>query len=157
MQFKTLNDLLEKAIEGEVSSQGFYQASAEKASDPKIRDFLNSLVEAEKGHERMLLNIKEMEIYDGSTTVAENLLENAQKSHEIEITEIGDSATMEQICDIALKRENMAHNLYIQMAETTPDDELKELFHNLAKDELGHYKSIEKVFQAHKGEMGYEG
>ena len=156
MSVKTLSDLLEIAIQHEVSSQKFYQDSLEKTSDPKVQQFLKSLIEEEQGHERILISIKEMEIYDGSLPIDENSLKNARESHSIDIPELSPDPKLEEIYEIALKRETKAHNIFNQMASTVDNDELIELFENLAEEELNHHKNIDKKYLAQTGQMGRE-
>ncbi len=157
MSIKTLGDLLEIAIQHEVSSQKFYQDSLEKTGDLKVQNFLKSLIEEEKGHERILLNLRQMEIYDDSVPVDENLVNDAQHSHDIEIPELSPEPALEEIYEIALKRETKAYNIFKQMAAAVKNDELKELFENLADEELNHHKNIDNKYHAQTGQMGYEG
>ncbi|MCK5343280.1 MAG: ferritin family protein [Candidatus Heimdallarchaeota archaeon] len=157
MSVKTLGDLLEIAIQHEVSSQKFYQDSLEKTSDLKVQNFLKSLIEEEKGHERILLNIRQMEIYDDSVTVDENLVNDALHSQDIEIPDLSMEPALEEIYEIALKRETKAYNIFKQMAATVKNDELRDLFENLADEELNHHKNINNKYHAQTGQMGYEG
>ena len=157
MSIKTLGDLLNIAIQHEVSSQKFYQDSLERTGDLKVQNFLKSLIEEEKGHERILLNIRQMEIYDDSVPVDENLINEAQHSHDIEIPELSVEPALEEIYEIALKRETKAYNIFKQMAATVKNDELRELFENLADEELNHHKNIDNKYHAQTGQMGYEG
>jgi rubrerythrin len=157
MSIKTLGDLLEIAIQHEVSSQKFYQDSLEKTDDLKVQNFLKSLIEEEKGHERILLNIRQMEIYDDSVPVDENLVNDALHSHDIEIPDLSMEPALEEIYEIALKRETKAYNIFKQMAVTVKNDELRDLFENLADEELNHHKNINNKYHAQTGQMGYEG
>lgn len=152
----TLNDLLEIAIRHEISSQNFYRESYEKTSDPKVRHFLKTLIEEEEGHERMLKNIKEMEIYDGSLAIDPAVMSKADSSHDVDIPDLSGEPTMEEIYEIALKRETKAYNIFKQMAETVRNDELKELFSNLAAEEQIHHKDIDEKYHAQTGQMGNE-
>ncbi len=157
MAVQTLNDLLNRAIEHEVSSQEFYRESIRKTKDQQIIHFLNSLVEEEESHERLLRSVQEMEIYNGATPVDEAALRSVQGSHEIEIPELSENPTMEEILEIALKRETRAFRIFQQLTEASHEPELKELFTNLAQEEMNHHKNIEKDFAARTGQMGLEG
>ena len=156
MSIKTLGDLLEIAIQHEISSQNFYRDSLEKTRDLKVQNFLKALIEEEEGHERILLNIKEMEIYDDSVPVDAGLLKDAEQSHNIEIPELSVEPKLEEIYEIALRRETKAYNIFKQMATTVSNDELKELFENLAEEEMTHHKNIDNKYHAQTGQMGYE-
>ena len=156
MSVTKLGDLLEIAIQHEVSSQKFYQDSLGKTNDPKVQNFLKALIEEEKGHERILLNIKQMEIYDASVPVDQNLLHDASHSHDIQIPELSVQPNLEEIYEIALKRETKAYNIFKKMADSVENAELKELFKNLAEEELTHHKNIDNKYHAQTGQMGYE-
>jgi len=157
MSLKTLNDLFEIAIEHEISSQKFYQDALESTQDPKVQHFLRTLIAEEKGHEKMLKSIAEMEIYDGTVPVSHDVLEHARQSHDIDIPELSADPSLDEIYEIALKRETKAYNLFIQMSMTTVNPELKTLFGNLAEEEQTHHKNIDTAYQINTGEMGYEG
>ncbi len=157
MSVSTLDGLLEIAIEHEISSQAFYREALSKTSDRQVQHFLNELVKEEEEHERLLKSVKEMEIYDGTVPVDPDLVSNAAESHTVQIREIPENPQMEDILKIALQRETRAYNIFTQMAKVTSNEDLKELFHNLAAEERGHHASIEKKFQARTGQMGYEG
>lgn len=156
MSIKTLGDLLEIAIQHEISSQNFYRDSLKKTNDPKVQNFLKALIEEEEGHERILLNIKDMEIYDDAVPVDGNMLKDAEKSHDIDIPELSMDPKLEEIYEIALKRETKAYNIFKQMAATVKNDELRELFENLADEEMTHHKNIDNKYHAQTGQMGFE-
>jgi rubrerythrin len=156
MTGRTLDDLLQMAIEHEISSQKFYQDSIAKTSDRKVQNFLRSLVEEEKSHEKILTSIREMEIYRGSIPVDEKMMIAAQQSHNLPIPELGPEPTLSEIYTIALHRETKAQNLFQQLVRVTENEDLKELFINLAQEELNHHKSIEKEYKAQTGQFGPE-
>ena len=156
MSVKTVNDLLEIAIQHEISSQKFYQDALGQTSDQKVRHFLESLIEEEKGHERMLINIKAMDIYDGSVVVNEDALRIAGDSHSIDIPELSREPQLEEIYEIALKRETKAYNIFRQLTTAVDDEELKTLFSNLAEEEMSHHKNIDQKYNAQTGQMGRE-
>ena len=156
MTIKILDDLLQMAIQHEISSQKFYQDSISKTSDRKVQNFLKSLVEEEKSHEKILVSIREMEMYRGSIPVNEKMIIAAQQSHNLPIPELGSEPALEDIYEIALRRETKAHQLFQQLARVTENEDLKELFINLAEEELNHHKSIEKGYRAQTGQFGPE-
>ena len=156
MSVKTVDDLLEIAIQHEISSQQFYQDALEKTSDKKVRNFLESLIEEEKGHERILINIKEMEIYDGSLPIDEDMVRVASESHTIDIPELSSEPELEEIYEIALKRETRAYNIFQQLTKSVSDEELKTLFKNLADEEMNHHQNIDREYHLQSGQMGHE-
>jgi rubrerythrin len=156
MTIKKLDDLLELAIQHEISSQKFYQDSIAKTKDRQVMNFLKSLVLEEQSHEKILRSIREMELYRGSIPVDEKMLITAEQSHNLPVPELGINPTLEEIYEIALRRETKAQHLFQQLARITENEDLKELFINLAEEELNHHKSIEKGYRAQTGQFGAE-
>lgn len=153
---KTLNDLLEVAIDHEISSQNMYQAAYNIVSDSQAKLFLRELIDEEKGHQTMLESIKEMEIYDGSIILDDaSIIESGKSSHKTD-DDISTENTIDDILNIALKREYRAKSIFEKMASTTMNDELKGIFMKLAEEEDIHHKNISKKFNMQKGELGYE-
>lgn len=151
---RTINDLLDVAIQHEVLSQNMYRAAEARVTDPEAKRFLRTLVEEEEGHERTLKEIKDMEIYDGSVALQDaSILDAGESSHG---GEIAADATIEQILDLALAREHRARTLFQSLAAAAAHPELKTLFENLAAEEDSHHEAIEKRFMRQRGEMGLE-
>lgn len=157
MGVRTLNDLLEIAIGHEISSQKFYRDALENTGDPEVQDFLKRLIEEEEGHEKILRSITEMKIYDGKVRVDNRSAESAGHSHDTGIQELTAEPSLDEVYEIALKRETMAINLFTRMAKTTDEPELRTLFTRLAEEEQLHHKNIDRKYQISRGEMGFEG
>ena len=153
---KTLNDLLDVAINAEISAQKLYSDASEIVDDESGKLFLNGLAKEEKGHQTMLESLKEMEIFDGNLIVDdESLFEAGKKIHDTNDS-FAKENDIEQIMLIALKREYKAKTRYEKMAGITNNSELQTIFSKLAKEEEIHHKTISKKFSLQQGEMGYE-
>jgi rubrerythrin len=153
---KTLDDFLQIAIDEEISSQKFYHDSIGRTGDRRVQNFLRALAEAERIHEKILTDLRDMEMYRGSLPVDEKMMIAARQSHNLPIPELGPEPTLSEIYSIALRREDRAQNLYRQLARVTENEELKELFINLAREELNHHTSIQKEYKAQTGQFGPE-
>jgi rubrerythrin len=153
---KTLNDLLDAAIQDEIGAQKFYLDACEITKNAKLREFLKSLAAEEKGHERILRGVKEMEIYDGSLPVDEECIRKIELAHHIADEKPISEMTLEDAMIVAMKKENQASKIYGQMEESTPQEELKKLFSSLALDERRHFTSIEEHYKIRTGQMGWE-
>ena len=153
---KTLNELLDVAINAEIAAQELYSEASEIVDDQEGKLFLNRLVEEERGHQTMLESIKEMELFDGDIVVDEQSLFEAGKDIHITNDSFKKENDIEQIMLIALKREYKAKTRYEKMAEITSNTELKTIFSKLAKEEENHHKTILKKYNLQTGEMGYE-
>jgi rubrerythrin len=157
MQMTNLDDLLAIAIQEEINAQKFYMDVREKTSDRKIRDFLQAIIREEQNHEKTLKSIRALELFDGSLTVNAEMLEAAQQAHRIAIPESLNNLSLEDLFEIALKKEAQAYTMYDHIAQTTVDEEIKSLFNNMADEERNHHKKINEFYLAKTGQMGYEG
>ena len=154
---KTLRDLLDIAIQQEVDSQKLYRFGMEIVKDKKAQEFLKQLAEEEVRHENTLINIKETELYDLDVPVNdESVFPQIQESHGENQAELNENLTIEDILEIALKREFAAGKVFAAAAKAAKDRELITLFENLAKEEEIHHRRVEKEYRLLTGKMGEE-
>jgi rubrerythrin len=153
---KNLNDLLDTAIQDEIAAQKFYLEAREKTNNAKLKDFFNTLANEEKGHERLLIGVKEMELYDGALQVDDDSLSQIEGAHQIPDLVPMDDMTMEWAMEIAMIKESKAAQVYGQLAETSPEVEIMKLFTSIASDERRHFKMIEEHYKILTGQMGWE-
>ena len=152
----TLNDLLDIAIQQEVNSQKLYAELLGIVADKDARTFLSGLVEEEKRHEATLLMVKEMELYDGTLTVNEAVMNYSIPATHTARTSIERASTIEDVLAMALEREFRAHRIFTALASAVGHPELKQLFSSLAEEENQHHASIRKRFDIQQGELGFE-
>jgi len=147
----TLNDLLDVAIRDEMNAQKFYTILGEKTEDPKLKEIFFSLATEENGHEMILRDIKDMEIFEGSVEVDEESLEKLEGAHIIDDEESVDQMTIDRALKIALKRESKAIRVYREIAESTPNEEIMKLLFRIVSDEQRHYDIISQKYKIHAG------
>ena len=153
---KTLNDLLDAAIQDEIAAQKFYLSALEKTNNAKLKEFFNSLAKEEKGHERILTGVKEMGIYDGDLPVDEESVEKIVGAHVIPDEKPIEKMSLERAMEVAMKKENKASDVYGQMEKSSTLEELKKLFSSLSSDERRHAAKIDEQYRVHTGQMGRE-
>ncbi len=154
---KTLRDLMEIAIQQEVDSQKLYRFGLEVVKDKKAQEFLKQLAEEEVRHENTLINIKETGLYDMDAPVEDDsVFQSTMESHGENQAELDETLTIEDILEIALKREFAAGNVFAAAAKAAKEEELKTLFENLAKEEEIHHQRVEKEYRLLTGQMGEE-
>ena len=153
---RTLNDMLDVAIQDEINAQKFYRVLGNKTTNPKLKNFFDSLAMEEEGHERILRGVKEMELYDGSLPVDEESVMKIEGAHTVKINASIEDITMEEAMEIALRREHKAAQIYGEMASSTKKEEIMKLFTSIAADERRHYNTIDRQYKMHTGQMGLE-
>ena len=154
---KTLKDLMDVAIQQEIDSQKLYNHAMTIVGTKEAKDFLKELADAEVVHEKLLFNIKDTGMFDLDSEITDpKLLEIAEQSHTTHQEDFNENWTMEQILDLALKREYQAQMMFEAAAKMVKDKEVVELFNNLAEEEANHHKNIERKYSLLTGEMGEE-
>ena len=152
----TLKDFLDLAIQQEINAQKLYRHGASVAKDEQSKQFLNRLEKEEIEHEKALFNIRETEMFELSAPIDdESIFEAARTSHGADV-EMNDNLTIEQVWEVALKREYLAQQRYLRAAKAVKDEELVTLLNNLAKDEEQHHKVVDKQFKMHTGSIREE-
>jgi len=153
---KTLNEVLDAAIQDEIAAQKFYLGVMDKTSNAKLKEFFKSLANEEMGHERILNGVKDMGIYDGTLAVDEQTVQDIEGAHVIPDEEPIEEMSIERAMEVAMKKEHKASRVYGHMEQTSTQDELKKLFSSLSSDESRHAKIINAQYRIHTGQMGRE-
>jgi len=154
---KTLKDLLEVAIQQEISSYKLYSHAMAIVDAKEAKDFLKELAAAEVQHERLLFNIKETGMFDLDVEIDDpELIKITETSHTTNQENFDTKWTMDKILDIALMREFRAQKMFEGAAKMVKDPETIELFKNLAEEEATHHRNIERMYNLLTGQMGKE-
>ncbi len=152
----TLKDFLNLAIDQEINAQKLYKHGASIAKDEQSKQFLNRLEKEEIEHEKTLFNIRETEMFDLNTPIEDDTIFDVALTSHGARPELDENLKIQQVWEIALKREFMAQQRYLKAAKAVKDKELVTLLNNLAKDEEQHHKVVDKQFRMHTGSMREE-
>jgi len=153
---KTLNDLLDAAITDEIAAQKFYLTALEKTNNVKLKELFKSLAKEEKSHERILIGIIQMAMYDGSLPVDDELIQKIEGAHVIPNGEPIEEMSLERAMEVAIKKENKASEVYDHMEHSSTEEELKKLFSSLSSDERRHALKIDEYYKIHTGQLGWD-
>ncbi|MBT3979713.1 MAG: NADPH-dependent glutamate synthase [Bacteriovoracaceae bacterium] len=152
-----LDEILDVVINVEVESQKFYRMGLDICSEGETHKFIKHLYEDEIKHERMIRNLKDSNLYDGSQLIENVEHLNLEDSHKTENFEWSNNTTIEEALTVAIKRENHAFQLFTKLVELKLPQEIKDLFTNLAEEERQHLAEVEKEYGLATGNMGDEG
>ncbi len=142
MQADTFKSIMQMAINNEIEARDFYQGVLDKVVDASLKDVFSDLAKAEQGHKELLegflnnadlpLKFKDSADYKVAGTIERPAL----------------SVGMKPVDGIALaiKKEEDAMLAYQQLADNTDDQELKGLFAELSRMELGHKTRLEDLY-----------
>ena len=133
-KFGSVNDVLDFAIGEEEAAVKFYSELAGKMEKQWMRKVFEDFVKEEKGHREKLVAIKEGNI-------------PALKAEKVTDLKIGDylvdakpgpDTTYQQALTLAMKKEKAAFKLYSDLAATTDNEDLCNIFLALAQEEAKH-------------------
>jgi rubrerythrin len=144
MAFQTLKEILDRAIQNEDEANRFYSQAANTVKDPSAKELLNEFAEIELKHKTVLQN------FDLSTVDEEH--HTVKETHDLHLSdylldkEITPDSSIQDIMIHAMKREQKAYQFFKDMAKVVSSIEVKNLFEDLAAEELDHKGRIETEY-----------
>jgi len=117
------------AIEAEIRSQNLYKALARSFRNPESAQVFNQLVQYEENHEAKMREILAEEFPGSKLHLMDNL------DMEMQGVKLEDPRA---VLEFAISREELAQNIYLKLAEQTPDGSTKALLKNFAEEEANH-------------------
>jgi len=141
-------DSLEFAIKLEQEGHDYYVDHADETDNPFVQSVLEKLAERELEHIEAINNIAEGKSVDEVTFVDLNIEQETRDIFE-EFSESEKEGWKEEKADVydhAIELETKLAKLYKELAEETEDEEEKEFFQALTKEEDKHYETLSNVF-----------
>jgi rubrerythrin len=157
LQFEHVKDLLETAQKIEIGAAERYREYAEIADteNPEIAALFNRLAEEEKKHEECVMQLAD----EASVNLSDSPAPDQQiPSIENENT-TADNKSLYEILAAAVEREDLAFEIYSQIAASSNNDDVCHYAERLAKEELGHAALLRamrrRVYHEHKAQAIY--
>lgn len=132
--WKSLDEVLDFAIENEREAARFYTELAEKSERHWMRETFEGFAKEEKGHEAKLVGIKKGGRLVRSEKTVQDLVIT---DYLVEVTPTP-NMDYQQALLVAMHKEKAAFRLYTDLAAQTADPELREAFLALAQEEAKH-------------------
>jgi rubrerythrin len=145
-QKKTLDEILETAIGFEKTARDFYADLCDRVSKP-LRGLVQELAEEEDGHFNLFMSLRER--HDIQQYISEKIVtppSDHQFSDFIQLPDLGDNPSDQDVLRYALGREQAAMEQYASLAKEVPPGPVAELFQYLSNEELEHKKELEKLY-----------
>lgn len=141
-------DSLEFAIDLEQEGHDYYVENAKETDNPFVESVLTKLAERELEHIEAINNIAEGKSVDDVSFID---LDIEQETKEIfdEFSASEKEGWKEEKADVydhAIELETKLAKLYKELSEETEDEEEKEFFQALTKEEDKHYETLTNVF-----------
>ncbi|MFQ5965608.1 MAG: ferritin family protein [Candidatus Scalinduaceae bacterium] len=144
MAISTLKEILDMAIQKEEDAYTFYCQSEDIVKDPSAKELLKEFANIELKHKNRLK--------DFDLNKIEEQHHNLKQPHDLHISqylldkEITKDSTIQEIMIHAMKREQKAYDFYNDMAKIVTSIDVKNLFEELAVEELDHKSKIETEY-----------
>ncbi|OFX44760.1 MAG: rubrerythrin [Bacteroidetes bacterium GWA2_30_7] len=133
-EFKSINDILDFAIQNEQKSIDFYTELAKNARTTDMKEVFEQFTKEEIGHKARLTKIKDEGLF---TMPVEKVMDLKISDYVVRI-EPKPNMSYEEALVIAMKREKSAFKLYLALSDRAPNGELKHIFLALAMEESKH-------------------
>ncbi|MBN2136470.1 MAG: ferritin family protein [Sedimentisphaerales bacterium] len=141
MEKTSVNEILDFAINAEKAAYRFYVDLSEKMDSEAMSKVFKEFAEQELKHREILEGIKQ-----GKTIEAEEVA-NLKIADYVVGVEPHPDMTYQDALILAMKREKAAFALYIRIAESTHDQELRKTFEMLAQEEAKHKLYFETEYE----------
>jgi rubrerythrin len=134
MNFKSVDAILDYAIEKEEDAFQFYAGLAAKMDRAYMKNIFEQFAKEEKGHKAKLQAVKEGKLLLSSS---QKILDLKIGDHLVEV-DLDVQMDFQQALIVAMKAEKAAYKLYNDLAGSTDDGNLRAMFLNLAQEEAKH-------------------
>lgn len=152
MNFKSMDDILDFAIENEIEAENFYTELSNEETFSGAKTALKEFADEEKKHQDLLKKFKEnREVLDNYKF--EWITDIKRSDYLVDITyEKGMPYT--DTIRLAMKREEKALMLYNELLEKADDDALKKIFKMLCQEEAKHKNILETLYDDYMAGQG---
>ncbi len=133
-EFKSIDDILDFAINSEQEAVDFYTQLADQSEREEMTEIFQQFAKEEMGHKSRLMNIKQT----GSFEVKDTEIKDLKISDYILDVEPKPNMSYHDALVVAMKKEKAAFKLYLNLADRSPNEEMKNLFLSLAQEESKH-------------------
>ena len=152
MEFTSIDDVVDFAIEKEHEAAVFYREAADNEAYQAGKNVFIEYAEEEKKHENMLKEFKADKSAFSDYTFKK--IQDIKRSDYLMEMEYEPGMSYHNIMRLAMKREEKAYKLYQKMSESSDNDDLKNIFAILANEELKHKSTLEGMYDDIVAETG---
>lgn len=142
-RFKSVDEILDFAIEKETEAYQFYTDWAERLDDPVMSEVFREFAQQEMGHKEKLLKVKEGKLQ--LTVTPEGVPDLKISDYLVEIKPHA-AVSYQEALIVAMQREKASFRLYNDLAVRAESQELRNLFLALAQEEARHKLRLEIAY-----------
>lgn len=158
MENPNIKDLLIEAMNSEIKAKEFYNNASEKAQSQAGKKFFKELANFEQNHYDKVKKIIES-IDKGIEIESQDSQSDIPiKKSEVEGEFEPNKDEIVDVINLAIEAEKNAQERYRKIANITTDDNIKDIFDNLANEERNHQRILENQFYhiSNKGTIIWE-
>lgn len=145
MRFKSIDEILDFAINEEQKAVEFYTELAKGARTDDMKSVFEEFAREEISHKALLTKIKIEGLFD----VHHEKIADLKIADYVVNVKANPNMSYEEALVLAMKKEKAAFKLYIKLAERAPDSQLKDTFISLAQEESKHKLRFELEYDEH--------
>ncbi|MBA4367973.1 MAG: rubrerythrin [Desulfobacterium sp.] len=152
MNFKSMDEILDFAIEKEREAVAFYTGLSKEETFSGSKSVLKEFADEEKKHEKLLINFKEnRETLDDYKF---KWISDIKRSNYIVDIPYEKGMPFTDTLRLAMKREEKALQLYNELVAKADDEGSKKIFKMLCQEEAKHKNILETIYDDHMALQG---
>ncbi|MFH2063922.1 MAG: ferritin family protein [Pseudomonadota bacterium] len=152
MNFTSMDDILDFAIEKEKEAVAFYTGLSKEATFSSAKSVLEEFAGEEKKHEKLLKNFKEnREVLDNYKF---KWISDIKRSNFMVDITYEKGMPFTDTLRLAMKREEKALQLYNELLVKADDEGVKKVFKMLCQEEAKHKNILETIYDDHMAQQG---
>ncbi len=147
MDQQQFEEIFSMAIAREIEAHEFYQKVYARVEDEDVKNIFAQLAEEERGHQEILEQFK----HDPTMVMKIKAAPDYKVAEATDLPELSIDMKPADAIAIAMKKEQQAVVFYRDLRDRSTEQNVKDIFENLANVELAHKHRLENVFV----EIGY--
>ncbi len=145
MNFTTIDEVLDFAIQREEDAAKLYASLAAKVNRPGMKEAFLEFAAEEGRHKARLMKVKAGEL----PAVSRERVQDLKITETLVQPELSSNMTYQEALLFAMKSEKVAYKLYMDLATMTAGSAFAEVFHSLALEEAKHKLRFEVEYDDH--------
>jgi len=154
MQFGSIDQILDFAIQKEQEAADFYLKASQMESFSGSREMLVEFSNEEIKHRRILEELKTKGFAEGVADYDFKWIKDIKRSDYMDEMTYSPGMGYRDILAIAIKREEKALKLYRELFDQSQSENAKQVFKILRQEEAKHKQVLERMYDDHMAEMG---
>ena len=139
---RTAAEILKQALTKEKETLKIYSDAAKTIKDLAAKKLISELAAEELGHVRKLEHYKT----EGLQPHEMKKIQDLHISDYLVEKELTPDMNLQDVLIFAMKREQKAHEFYLNLSKTVDEGDTKQLFTILAEEELSHKNKLETLY-----------